>query len=163
MNARMAAMALFVALTAFSALGRRYAKPGAPKARRTPAEAVAEAARLDTVAPAPADMAVAGFEKTLAATRESMFVTNLTARPVEALGLRITYTDMAGAMLHTAVHDVEACIPPGETRMVSVPSFDRQKVFYYHLSPAPARARAATPFQVTVAVTYICHPNPNSQ
>lgn len=107
---------------------------------------------------APDSVTAAGFEKPLRAVRESMFITNSTGRPVESLSIEITYLDMQGRQLHKVSHEVSTDIPPGETRRVEVPSFDRQGLFYYHLSPLPARATRATPFRADVKVRYICHP-----
>lgn len=119
----------------------------------------APAAACDTIWAPPRDsVAVAGFEKTLRSTRESMYVTNYTSGPVEGIGIEITYTDMNDRMLHKASHHVGDGIPWGETRMIEVPSFDRQGLYYYHRSPVPQRTSQATPFKVRVAVLYILIP-----
>ena len=157
MTLRIILTAIIAAAVAASAPARRYAKPGATRAAAAPHETVPEAV-FDTVAADTSRIQVAGFEKTLASTRETMFIVNGLDRPVEGLALDIVYSDMSGRMLHSASHTVAAHIPAGESRMVSVPSFDRQKVFYYHLSPAPTRARVATPFKVQVTVTSVFHP-----
>lgn len=156
MTRRIILTAIIAAAVAAAAPARRYAKPGATRAAA--AADTAPAAVYDTVAADTSRIQVAGFEKTLASTRETMFIVNGLDRPVEGLAMDIIYSDMSGRMLHTASHTVAAHIPAGESRMVSVPSFDRQKVFYYHLSPAPTRARVATPFKVQVTVTSVFHP-----
>lgn len=127
--------------------------------RHAPRVTAAAAVSYDTVTAPPADtIAVAGFEKLYRATRETMFVTNHSSRPVTTLGLDITYRDLSGRMLHRAVSEVQVAVPAGETRRVSVPSFDSSGLFYYRLSPRPVRAAQATPFDVEVKVTYITHP-----
>lgn len=129
--------------------------------RSAPVSASVELAR-DTVAfPATDSISVAGFEKPLRAMKETMFITNNTDEAVVDVGLDIIYTDLKGRMLHRATHNVEAAIPAGETRRVEVPSFDSSGLFYYRLSPVPARATTATPFDVKVTVTYITHPRLN--
>lgn len=120
--------------------------------------------RFDTLAaPAPDTIAVAGFEKTLRSSRETMYVTNHSTLPIMGIALEITYSDTDGRMLHKALHNVDADIPSGETRMISVPSFDRQAVFYYYLSPRPVRSPSATPFKAAVRILYCLIPKPDSQ
>lgn len=131
-------------------------------AKRTKAP-VPTRAVSDTVCPDSGMIVAAGFEKVLRSSRESVFITNNTSRPLEALKLDITYKDMRGRMLHRNAMWVEAEIPAGETRMVSFPSFDRQNLFYYHLSPLPSRASRATPFTVGIEVALITHPVSSDQ
>lgn len=153
--------AVLAGATDAAARWRRPVKPSTPAARAsiTAQAAVAE----DTVVVDSGLITVAGFEKTLRSSRESMFVTNHTELPVCALQLDITYKDMSGRMLHKQSQWVSADIPPGETRMVAVMSFDRQNLFYYHLSPLPPRATRATPFKVWVEVPRIIHSNSPQQ
>lgn len=101
---------------------------------------------------------VSGFEKTLRSSRESMYVTNNSEYAMEGIGIEVSYLDISGRLLHKAVHDISVNIPAEETRMVDIASFDRQGLYYYHLSPAPKRAVRATPFKVTVNVLYILTP-----
>lgn len=140
---------------------RRPVRPDAPAARAS--KKTPSAPEHDTVDVDSGLITVAGFEKTLRSSRESMFVTNHSALPVTALQLDITYKDMSGRMLHRQSQWVSADIPPGETRMVAIASFDRQNLFYYHLSPLPPRATRATPFKVWVEVPRIIHPNSQQQ
>lgn len=114
----------------------------------------------DTVAPATdTALIVSGFEKTLRATRESMFVTNRSGAPVAGFTLEITYRDLHGRMLHRAVRTVGSIIPDGETRRVDIPTFDRQNLFYYRLTEPPQRASQATPFDVTIKVLNLIYPS----
>lgn len=106
---------------------------------------------------------VSGFEKTLRSSRESMYITNNTLSDVAGAGITITYNDMDGRMLHKVSHDIDVDIPYGETRMVDIPSFDRQGLYYYYLSPLPVRANRATPFKVDVEVKYIIRHNHNKK
>lgn len=125
-------------------------------ARRTQLEPVVV---YDTVYAGVADsVSVSGFEKAQTATRESMMISNNGSADLVAVGIDISYLDMQGRMLHKASHHVAEIIPAAETRMVNVPSFDRQNLFYYHLSPMSRRAAQATPFDVKVEVKYVCYP-----
>ena len=158
----MRALVIILTLVCAAAAGAAtpFTKPARAKkpAKNSPTSAVAPLAR-DTVFAPPADsVAVAGYEKTLRSTRESMFVTNTTARPLEAMEIEVTYFDLSDRMLHRVSHDLSTEIPAGETRMIDVPSFDRQGLYYYHLSPVPRRAQSATPFKVAVQVKYIVQP-----
>lgn len=127
-------------------------------ARKAVVQAPAPTPVADTVAVDSGAVVIAGFEKGLRAVRESMFVTNRSGRDISAIWLTITYKDMDDRMLHKASHTVEIDIPAGETRMVEVPTFDRQNLFYYHLSPLPPRAKHATPFKVWAEVEKVTHP-----
>ncbi len=149
-------VAAAVALVAWTSRPRT-AKP-LPRASRATKEAQTVAVQRDTLnAPSPDSVAVSGFEKPQRSGWESMFVTNHCARTMHGLALDITYSDMDGRMLHRASHTLglDPPLPPGETRLVRIASFDRNGLFYYHKSPRAPRAAQATPFKVKVKVTYI--------
>ena len=55
-------------------------------------------------------------------------------------------------MLHSASHNVGADIPAGETRQMSIPSWDKQFSFYYRRSTTSQRAEQATPYDVSIKV-----------
>lgn len=155
---RILSILLLIALCAASltAQSRKKTKPAPGFAARAQVASVQTMPQLwDSIAPAADSIGIAGYEKTLKATRESMLVINRSSQPFEAIKLEIAYLDMAGNMLHKATHMVDVSVPPGETRMVNVPTFDRQGLFYYHLSPVPTRAVRATPFEVKVSVKNI--------
>lgn len=90
-----------------------------------------------------------GYEKTLRSSKESFFVTNRSDSTVNRISLSITYKDMKGRPLDTRDVDLNVDLPPGETRRVDLRSWDRQNVFYYHLSPVP-RSAHATPYRVNI-------------
>lgn len=155
---RFLVLILFVlSLVAVSAQNLAIKTSRGGKAQRT--RTVSATVTYDTVmAPAADSVVVSGFSKPLRATRETMFVTNHTAMPMCGLAVEIEYLDMRGRQLHKAVHELSEAIPPGETRMVRVPTFDSASEFYYHLSAVPARATHATPFEVKITVKYTIHP-----
>ena len=94
-------MALTVAAAA-SAQNYRRPTPNKP-ARHAAAQTVE--IQCDTVANPPADsVVVTGFDKQLRSKRETMFVSNHTARAITSITLRIDYFDMAGHQLHSATH-----------------------------------------------------------
>lgn len=91
-----------------------------------------------------------GFEKTLRATRESVFVTNSLNDTVSSLKFDIEYSDVEGNQLHRLTRSVNQIIPPGETRQLSFRTWDSQHAFYYEMSPPGRGALRATPFRVKI-------------
>lgn len=114
----------------------------------------AEAAAFDTI-PADSLVVLSGYEKTLRSTRESLLITNLRPDTIAGLGVTIEYLDTQERQLHKRAVEIQAEVPPNETRMAAFESWDKQKVWYYILS-APARPSApATPYTVNVTIDRI--------
>lgn len=105
----------------------------------------------DTVATATdsAMFAFSGYEKTLRSSTESFFVTNRSDSVVSHLSVVITYLDMKGRTLDSRTVETGIDLLPQTTRRVDIRSWDRQKVFYYYLSPVP-RSTTATPYRVDI-------------
>lgn len=113
-----------------------------------PAEVMTTTA--DSVTPRQGDVAIAGYSKPLNSTKESFFVTNHTADTITSLSVRIDYSDMTGRQLHSVVsRDLPCMIPPGETRIILKPSWDKQHIYFYHLGKQP-RTAGVTPYQVKI-------------
>lgn len=106
----------------------------------------------DTIASPGDSLVVAGYDKMLRSTCETFFVVNSTSRHLKSISVTFTYYDMHGRMLHSRTAEIPCDIPGGETRQLSLPSWDTQQLFYYHASPAPRRA--ATPYTVTYDIVY---------
>lgn len=87
-----------------------------------------------------------GYEKKLHSARESFFITNRTDHVIISVELSIEYLTPDGRQLNRKFHNIPCNIPPGETRMVDIKSWDTQRAFYYQPSE-PARASGA-PFIV---------------
>lgn len=163
MKARLILIIIALLVPAIGTSARKGKKPDPSRTRQSTSARrhVQLPDMADSIMLPPADsIAVAGFEKTLRSNTESMIVSNHSSRDISGIGLDIQYLDMKDRMLHRVKHSVnlQDGIPAGESRMVSVPSFDRQALFYYYLSPKPKRATRATPFKVAVTVSYICIP-----
>jgi len=94
----------------------------------------------------PTAVSLKGFNKRASDAKESFFVTNNTAHRMSAVRLLMRYTTLGGEMLHQRVITVPVSLKPGETRLVSVKSFDVQRLFYYYAGPKPRKS--ATPFKV---------------
>ena len=105
------------------------------------------AAAADTVVPSSGMVILSGYDKPLRSSRESIFVTNRSRRAVSAITLRIVYSDPKDRQLHSRDITVTTHIPPGETRQLTFPSWDRQHAFYYHLTGKP-RTADGSPYTV---------------
>ena len=98
-----------------------------------------------------AAVSVKGFSKRASESKESFFITNNTSHRMSAVRLLLRYTTMSGEMLTQRTVTVPVSLKPGETKLVSVKSFDVQRLFYYYAGPQPRKA--ATPFQVAFRLT----------
>lgn len=141
---------LLAALCALAAPAQRTTRTGL---RLDPARlAVSQA--VDTLAAIGPDSAATclklnGFEKTLRSRQESVHATNLLAADtIVSLEIRIDYLDLKGRQLHSRTVSVDCEIPPGQTRLLTFPSWDRQQVWHYRLSKPPRSGAQATPFDV---------------
>lgn len=99
----------------------------------------------------PAAVAVKGFSKRASESKESFFITNNTAHRMSAVRLLLRYTTMSGEMLTQRTVTVPVSLKPGETKLVSIKSFDVQRLFYYYAGPQPRKQ--ATPFKVAYRLT----------
>ena len=92
-----------------------------------------------------------GYSKRASDSKESFFITNNTKHRMSAVRLLLRYTTMRGEMLTQRAVTVPVNLKPGESKLVSVKSFDVQRLFYYYAGPKPRKA--ATPFQVAFRLT----------
>ncbi|MDE6371258.1 MAG: FxLYD domain-containing protein [Duncaniella sp.] len=115
-------------------------------------------AKADTLRLPPRDsITLSGYDKPLRTTHETLLVTNSTSRPVTGIGLTVNYLDMQGRQLHSRTDTLLIAVPPGETRMLRFPSWDRQQSYYYHLGPEPRSSRF-TPYTISIRTDFITHP-----
>ena len=92
-----------------------------------------------------------GFSKRASDSKESFFITNNTRQRMSAVRLLLRYTTMNGEMLTQRTVTVPVDLKPGETKLVSVKSFDIQRLFYFYAGPKPRKS--ATPFKVAFRLT----------
>jgi len=92
-----------------------------------------------------------GFSKRASDSKESFFITNNTAHRMSAVRLLLRYTTVNGELLTQRSVTVPVSLKPGETKLVSVKSFDVQRLFYYYAGPQPRKQ--ATPFKVAFRLT----------
>ncbi len=114
-----------------------------------PVERIASIAS-DTITDAVDQNAVTlrGFNKRASDGKETFFVTNNLNHRISSVRLLMRYTMLDGVMLHERTVTVPVTLAPGETQLVSVKSFDVQRLFYYYGGPKPRKS--ATPFKVAV-------------
>ena len=91
-----------------------------------------------------------GYTKRASDSRESFLITNNTSTRMSHVRLRFRYSALDGATLHERDVTVEVNLKPGETRLVSITSWDKQRMFYYHGGPQPRKA--ATPYSIAFAL-----------
>lgn len=78
-----------------------------------------------------------GFDKPYNSTKETFLVTNNGPEFLGKIEIRLTYSDLEGRMLHSRTMTLNADVPPGQTRQLTVKSFDTQKSYFYHKSKSP--------------------------
>lgn len=142
-------LAIFLLLTAFAlgVAGRKL--PATPKLKRVATENVSAPNTPDTIAARPGAISLSGYEKTNPSMKETFFATSAFGADttVTAIELTLTYCDMSGRMLHRRTEIVRCLLPPGETRALELPTWDRNRAFHYFRSEPPKRRRS-TPFKV---------------
>lgn len=97
-------------------------------------------------------ISLSGFDKPAASLSETLFITNNTDRTLTGVSLYVDYRSMDGAQLHKRFLRIDCVVPPGETRQLRFPSWDRQRSFYYHgsASSVKSKSRRAQPFAVVL-------------
>lgn len=148
---------LLVGLAGFTAaVGQRTTRRNITAAASPAPREDSSAALRALVAPAPETFKISGYDKPLRSRRESFFASNHdSGYSVRRVALTVTYLDSGGKMLHRRSVSVPCDIPAGETRNLSIPSWDSQQSFYFVRSTVPARVAQATPYDVTIAVDTI--------
>lgn len=85
-------------------------------------------------------ISLSGYDKTLYDRNETFYVSNDTPFRISRIVVKMVYTNPSGEMLHEQTYDIECDIPSGETRQLSVRSFDTQHTHYYYKSRKPRRS-----------------------
>lgn len=94
-----------------------------------------------------------GYEKTLRATKETIFIENLTDSTINAISFTIEYIDSSGRKIHQRSLRHASLIPPRQTRRIDIPSWDTQKSYYYLKGDAPRKT--ATPYDIIITTDTI--------
>lgn len=100
---------------------------------------------------------ITGYEKAQSSAYESFFVVNNSADYLSSINITITYLDMKGRQLHKRTETVACKLASGDTKNLSIRSWDKQKVWYYNLTQS-RHNDYATPYDVEVRVNYYVRP-----
>lgn len=121
--------------------------------KRTEDVRIAPAVVQDTIVSGmDAMVSLSGYDKPLNSRHETFFLSNRSARGIEGLVLTLSYYDVQGRLLHRKTRNIKTAVPGGETRQVSVSSWDRQFSFYYMKSAVPKHHKTAVPYTVQASV-----------
>ena len=119
---------------------------------RTPLERLTTAAETDSAAGvSQTDVTLRGYSKRASDAKESFFITNHTTHRISAVRLLLRYATMQGDMLHERQVTVPVSLGSGQSQLVSIATFDVQRLFYYYAGPKPRKQ--ATPFRVSYRLT----------
>ena len=94
----------------------------------------------------PNAISIKGYSKKANDSKEAFFVTNHLKTPISQLRLRLRYTTPTGEQLHERVATVNVTLRAGETRLVTIKSWDIQRQFYYYAGAKPRKK--ASPYKV---------------
>lgn len=94
-----------------------------------------------------------GYEKTVNATKETLFVKNLTDSSFNELKFTITYFDTDGRKLHSRQINHRVELSPNDIRRIDFRSWDTQKSFYYVRGTHPKKS--ATPYDINIKLDSI--------
>ncbi|MDE6484271.1 MAG: hypothetical protein K2L14_02615 [Duncaniella sp.] len=117
--------------------------------RRMPSPQQSSISVADSIPALGGEITISGYDKPLDSRRETFHVTSSMPDTITGLIIRLTYTDVTGRRLHEETRSVSCMIPPYDTRLVSIPSFDRQ-CRYFYARGKQSRASGVTPFEVTI-------------
>lgn len=100
-------------------------------------------------------ISLAGYDKPLTASRETIHATNhFKDSTISSVSLLIVYLDYQNRELHRRQVDLNIDLPAGQTQLISFPTWDLQRSFYYQKSTRPRRA--AAPYDVKISLLSIC-------
>lgn len=99
----------------------------------------------------PDGIVMKGFSKRAGDNKESFFLTSRLSHRISSVRLLMRYMTMDGNVLHERRIVVPVDLKPGETKLVSVKTFDVQHLFYYYGGNKPRKS--ATPFKVAYRLT----------
>ncbi len=89
-----------------------------------------------------------GYEKTLRASKETLFLLNATGQDASEVRFTIVYFDASGREIHRRRVTRRTGIPAGKTIRLDIPSWDTQKTYYFSGGPRPRIS--ATPYTVKI-------------
>ena len=95
----------------------------------------------------PMAVSMHGYSKRKSDAHESFILRNETHNyRISRVVLTIVYTTQEGSELHRRDEVVECDLLPGRSQMVSIPSFDKNKNYYYY--SMPPRSASGIPYRI---------------
>ena len=144
-------------MASISLLALAFALPSTARRQRTTRHGLTERLQYsyqvsDTLAANPDSLITfSGYDKTLRSHKETILAFNGSKDTITALSIKLTYLDMQGHQLHVRHVTLRQPLPPGERRMFTFPSWDKQNSYYFHRSePGRLRYQSVTPYQIKI-------------
>lgn len=119
------------------------------------------ATAMDTVTDPAGRLRFCGYEKALRSNNETLFIQNRCDSTLAEISFRIDYLDSQQRKIHTRRVRKSVFIPAHETRRIDIPSWDRQKSYYYVKGERPRKS--ATPYDVTVSADTLFYLDPGNE
>lgn len=107
--------------------------------------------QADTITVQPQDITFKGYDKPLKSARETVIATSHLSYCISDMEVSITYNDMQGRSLHQRTLWVNADLKPRKSQLITFPSWDVQKSFFYHRGQQP-RTPNVTPYDIRLRV-----------
>ncbi len=110
--------------------------------------------KMDTIYEGFSKIKIAGYEKAQNSSTESFFVINESDFYLKGINLSIEYLNSNSEQLHQNTMTINCDIPPLSTRSLTVKSWDRQHLWYYHGTQGKHNNHC-NPFDVRIRVNYL--------
>lgn len=91
---------------------------------------------------------ISGYQKPAGSDKETFSVTNNTDKTLVAIEMNLEYLTPEGEQIHKRKVKADCDVPPGETRVVDLRSWDRQRSWYYLHGQKPRKQ--ARPYTVLI-------------
>ena len=95
-------------------------------------------------------VAITDYKKPAGSDKETFSVTNNTDKTLAAIGMEIEYLTPEGRQLHKRYVTADCDVPAGETRIIDMRSWDRQRSWYYVNGQKPRKQ--ALPYEIRLEV-----------
>ena len=141
-----------ILLASFSASSQKTTRRGL-KVQPIEQMDTATYAGVDTIFNPGELVGIYAYEKPLQSNKESFHVMNNSSEGIVEIVAEIAYRDYQGNELHKRKVELKCDIPAGTTRLITFPSWDVQKRFYYAEGPKPRKQ--AYPYTVVIEVLSI--------
>ena len=121
------AVILICVLTWFGTFGRTKTSVHKLSSTRMELECITTDADSVPEGVNPNAISIKGYTKKASDSKEAFFVTNRTDRTISQIKIRLRYTTLTGEQLHERVATVNVTLRAGETRLVTIKSWDIQR------------------------------------